>query len=139
MSVITGPSVKVLGADGLAGVRHQNVLSPSAVRFTPSTYTVTVAASALKGGTVGSAYSETIVGQGGTPPYTFSLDSGTLPAGTTLNAATGVISGTPTTAATYSFAIRATDTLGVSGALAFSIAIANAPGGSGSGSFGWVN
>ena len=43
----------------------------------------------------------------------FSLQSGTLPAGTTLNTSTGVISGTVTTSvATYAFTIRATDTDG---------------------------
>ena len=36
--------------------------------------------------------------QGGTPPYTWSLASGTLPAGLSLSATTGAIAGTPTTA-----------------------------------------
>lgn len=40
---------------------------------------------------------------------TYTLVSGTLPAGMTLNSSSGVISGTPTTEATYVFTIRATD------------------------------
>lgn len=38
---------------------------------------------------------------------TFSVVNGSLPPGTTLNASTGVISGTPSAAGTYSFTIRA--------------------------------
>jgi hypothetical protein len=45
---------------------------------------------------------------GGTTPYTWSLSSGTLPAGLTLSAA-GVISGTPTTPGTYTITVKVTD------------------------------
>ncbi len=45
---------------------------------------------------IGTPYSQTLVAIGGTPPFTWALTSGTLPAGLNLNASTGVISGTPT-------------------------------------------
>ncbi|HZC30152.1 MAG TPA: hypothetical protein VE261_01450 [Gaiellaceae bacterium] len=45
---------------------------------------VTIAASALQGGTVGVAYTATMSASGGTPPYTWSIVSGTLPAGLVL-------------------------------------------------------
>ena len=57
---------------------------------------------ALAGGTVGTAYSATLSATGGTSPYTWSLASGSLPAGLTLSSS-GVISGTPTAAATSFF------------------------------------
>jgi hypothetical protein len=47
---------------------------------------------------------------GGTAPYTFSVGSGTLPQGLNLNASTGAVTGTPTTAGT--FTIQVTDSLG---------------------------
>jgi len=53
-------------------------------------------ASPLPSGTVGTAYSQTFAASSGTPPYSWSVTSGTLPAGLTLSTA-GILSGTPTT------------------------------------------
>jgi len=50
--------------------------------------------------------------------------AGVLPAGLTLNAATGALTGTPTTAGAFSFTVRATDANGCSGERLFAIAIA---------------
>jgi large repetitive protein len=57
---------------------------------------------------VGSAYSMTLQALGGSPPYNWGLPSGSLPPGLTF-APGGVISGTPTSAGTYSFTIELTD------------------------------
>lgn len=48
----------------------------------------------------------------GTSPFTFSLAAGSLPAGLSLNATTGVISGTPTSSGSYSFTIQANNATG---------------------------
>src|ERR1035438_6004276 len=53
--------------------------------------TLSIATTSLPAGTVGTAYSATLTGLGGTPPYTWLLTSGTLPAGFSLSAG-GVIS-----------------------------------------------
>jgi hypothetical protein len=44
---------------------------------------------------IGVPYYCQLTGVGGRPPYTWSIGSGSLPAGLTLDSATGVISGTP--------------------------------------------
>src|SRR5487761_571795 len=54
-------------------------------------------------------YSQTNAADGGISPFTYSLASGSTPAGTSLNTATGTVSGTPTTAGTFSYSITATD------------------------------
>ena len=51
----------------------------------------------------------TAIGTGSDPTPTYGVASGTLPPGETLDAATGLLSGTPTTAGTYSFTIAASD------------------------------
>src|SRR5439155_10851615 len=64
--------------------------------------------SLLTAGTVGVSYSQNLTAAGGRAPYTWSLVSGTLPAGLTL-AAAGVIRGTPTAATTANFTVQVTD------------------------------
>ncbi len=72
---------------------------------------LSVTTSSLPGGTLGSAYSQTLAATGGITPYTWSVTTGTLPAGLTLNASTGVISGTPTGSLTgpINFTVTVTD------------------------------
>jgi hypothetical protein len=55
-----------------------------------------IATSTLPGAPIGAAYSQTLQAIGGTPPYAWSISSGTLPAGLTFAPATTVISGTAT-------------------------------------------
>ncbi len=59
---------------------------------------------------VGLAYAFTPTVSGGTAPYAFSLQSGTLPTGLSLNGATGEIAGTPTEDGSFpGLVIRVTD------------------------------
>jgi hypothetical protein len=88
--------------------------SPVQTKSVPLTITITsnqlaITTSTLAAGTDGAAYSQTLHASGGTPAYTWSITSGSLPAGLTLSASSGVISGTPTASGTYSFTALATD------------------------------
>ena len=72
---------------------------------------------------VGVAYSSALTATGGVAPYTFSISSGSLPPGLTLNASTGAITGTPTTAGTYSYTAKVTDSTGtITGSLTVTVA-----------------
>jgi len=70
---------------------------------------VQITTNSLPSAQVNTAYSTTLAASNGTTPYSWSITSGSLPAGLTLAAATGVISGTPTTAGTSSFTVKVTD------------------------------
>ena len=68
-----------------------------------------ISTATLPAASAGTAYSQTVGATGGTKPYRFALASGTLPAGLTLNAATGAITGTPTAVTTANFTVKVTD------------------------------
>ena len=62
----------------------------------------------LPDGTQGTAYRATLSASGGTPPYSWSVVSGTLPSGLNLSA-NGVIQGTPTASGLSSFTVQVRD------------------------------
>ncbi|WP_408663715.1 putative Ig domain-containing protein [Jatrophihabitans sp.] len=69
-------------------------------------------------GTVGVAKSLTMTASGGTAPYTWSATG--LPPGKTINASTGVISGAPTTAGSYTSTVTAKASTNATGSVSFS-------------------
>lgn len=69
---------------------------------------LSISTTSLGDETVGSFYSAQLQTSAGTAPITYSIASGSLPDGQTLNS-TGTISGTPTKAGTYVFTVSATD------------------------------
>jgi Putative Ig domain len=69
-----------------------------------------ITTTSLPDAAIGTAYSQTLQAAGGVPPLTWALASGTLPAGLTLNASTGTISGTPTTSGSSTFTVSASYT-----------------------------
>jgi hypothetical protein len=88
---------------------------------------VKVTTTALPAGRATIAYTATEQATGGSGSFTWTVTSGTLPAGLALNSTTGTISGTPTAAGTYPIAITATDAADASntGTVAYSLAIAD--------------
>ena len=73
-------------------------------------YPLGITTTSLSDGVAGIAYSQTLAATGGAVPYTWSLASGSLPTGLTLSSA-GVLSGTPSTAGTFSVSVKVTDTI----------------------------
>jgi hypothetical protein len=66
----------------------------------------TITTESLPNGAVGVVYDQTLTATGDTP-ITWSISVGALPTGLLINSATGKISGTPTTADTYNFTVKA--------------------------------
>jgi len=73
---------------------------------------VDITTTSLPNGTIKTAYSAVIKASGGCTPYKWAIASGALPAGITAKVSSTTTSlnlaGTPTTAATYSFAVKVT-------------------------------
>ena len=112
------PKVTLYGTGNYCGkVEHYFTISEN-VAAAPS-----ITTSSLSDGKVGEAYSHTLAATG-TAPITWSIDGG-LPAGLSLNADTGEISGTPTADGTAKFTVKATNSAG-SNTKELSITIAKA-------------
>ncbi len=71
-----------------------------------------VSTTAADFGVVGNAYTSTLATTGGTAPFTWTLFGGTLPAGLSLNAGSGVVSGTPTAVENPTATFTVTDSTG---------------------------
>src|SRR5205823_26583 len=86
---------------------------------------LTLSPASLPSATVNSPYSATLSATGGSGTYTFAVTSGGLPLGLTLNATTGLLSGTPTTSRTSTFAITGTDsnTAGLTGSQTYTLTV----------------
>jgi uncharacterized protein (TIGR03437 family) len=110
-------TVRGTDANGCAGTRNYTLVISSC----PA---ITLAPATLPAGTIGAAYNQTV---SASPPgsYTFAVTAGSLPAGLTLNPATGAITGAPATAGAASFTITATGAGGCTGSQAYTINVQN--------------
>ncbi|MGD0854851.1 MAG: putative Ig domain-containing protein [Dehalococcoidia bacterium] len=79
---------------------YGSACSASSCGITPAT---------LPSATVGTPYSTSLNAHGGITPYAWSITSGNLPAGLTLDSTLGVIKGVPTSPRLYSFTIQVDD------------------------------
>jgi hypothetical protein len=114
----TGDTATLYGTPTTAGSYTFSITVVSGSDSFTRGYTITIAAepitfvtTSLDSAEEGASYIDYFTVTGGTSPYTFSLISGALPSGLTLDAANGIIEGTPSsgTAGTYTFTIQATD------------------------------
>ncbi|MFN7996484.1 MAG: putative Ig domain-containing protein [Bryobacteraceae bacterium] len=85
-----------------------------------------ITTTSLPAGTVGVAYSATVAASGGTQPYTWSITAGSPPAGTSLNSASGTISGTPTSSGSFTFTVQVADSASNTATKQFTVSIAGA-------------
>jgi hypothetical protein len=93
-----------------SGSPAQTASQVLSIVISPAVLPLSITTTSLTNGTQSSAYGPvTLQATGGTAPYTWSLSSGTLPTGLSLNASNGQISGTPSTSGTFSFTVQVMD------------------------------
>jgi len=114
-------SGRALARNGAVTLDTNSVTRCGAAGQCPS---IVVNPATLPSGSIGIAYNQNIAGSGGMAPYSYSVSSGMLPTGLTLNPATGAITGAPTTIGTFNFSITAEDANGCLGTRSYSIGIA---------------
>ena len=78
---------------------------------TPSATAPDITTTSLNALVVGTSFSQSLAASGSSP-ISWSVSSGTLPSGLSLNTSTGTISGTPSAAGSYSFSITASNSAG---------------------------
>ena len=116
-----GTSFTVIATDsnGVSGQQSFSLMVDTAVMFT--------SAGSLSAAMQGIAYSQTPTAAGGFGSYTWSVAMGSsLPSWLSLNTSTGNLTGTPTGAANYSFALTVLDSSGSTATQTFSLT-ASAP------------
>jgi subtilase family serine protease len=91
--------------------------------------TVTVTNPGSRTGTVGTATSLQIQASDSSPAATLSYAASGLPTGLSINAGSGLISGTPTAAGTFNVTVTVTDNTGASGSASFTWTISPTGGG----------
>jgi hypothetical protein len=84
---------------------------------------ITLSPTSLPAATYDTRYSVTITASGGTAAYAYSVSAGSLPAGSTLDSATGVFSGTPTVTGSFTFTIKATDSNSLNGTQNYTLTV----------------
>lgn len=94
-------------------VDYGTTITYTTYAYSPPSYPPSGLDASLPGlGVVGIPYSDGVSATNMQYNGSYSVISGSLPAGISLNSATGAVTGTPTTAAAYNFTIRATNSYG---------------------------
>ncbi|MCC8999957.1 MAG: putative Ig domain-containing protein, partial [Candidatus Contendobacter sp.] len=93
---------------------------------------LTISTTTLAGATTGTFYTALLQAAGGKTPYAWSLLSGVLPGGISLNSSTGVLSGTPSAPGTFNFVVQVKDSAGATALANFALVVTQPGGGGGS-------
>jgi large repetitive protein len=106
-------TAKVTDSSSLSATQSFSIVTTS---ITPLT---------LPSASLNTAYSQALTFNGGTAPVSWTISSGTPPAGFTLDPSTGILSGTPTAAGSSTFTVTATDAKSLSVSQTYTLVTSN--------------
>ncbi|MBI3682288.1 MAG: putative Ig domain-containing protein [Acidobacteria bacterium] len=129
LGVVVNPNGVISGTPVAAGLFNftvvvtdsQNATATKALAMTvvPG---LSITTTSLPAATAGVQYAQTLAATGGQAPYSWSLTSGSLPSGLTLNAS-GVISGTPQAAGSFNLTVQVADSRAAVASLALTLVV----------------
>jgi hypothetical protein len=126
--VITGtPTATGAGSITVQVIDRWGVTATGSVTITINEALLIITTTWVPDGNVNASYSETLAAIGGTTPYTWSITSGNMPAGLSLDSSSGAIAGTPTAAGTSDFTVQVADNDGATTTADLSITIRAEP------------
>ncbi len=114
---VSGSFTVTVQATAIAGGSTSKALA-----LTVNAAPLVTTASPLNAATQNSSYAIALSNSGGTPAFTWSLTAGTLPSSITL-ASNGLLSGTPTATGTTTFTAQVTDAVGATANKAFALTV----------------
>jgi hypothetical protein len=129
---VVNAGAEIVGALDIAVGNIPQTGSPSyslsvTIVVTQSVSGLSISPTSLPDGQLGMIYNQALSVSNGNPPYSWSVSSGALPDGLSLNPAAGTITGTPLAAGNFNFTVRVTDSSDSAAGLALSINVPPLP------------
>lgn len=114
VATINGTGLATAGNPGSTTISATLGTVTGSTTLTVQSTPLTILTTSLPDGHLNVTYTATLSASGAVAPYTWSINSGTLPTGLSLASSTGIISGTPTSTGTFNFTVRVTAANGAS-------------------------
>lgn len=122
-NVVTGTvGQSALGASSGGGFSVQGGFWQGATSACPA---IAITPGALPNGQLAQLYNQQLTQTGGIAPLTWSISVGALPNNLTLNASTGLLSGTATISGSFNFTVKVTDANGCTGIQPYTLTISS--------------
>ncbi|TAG06387.1 MAG: choice-of-anchor D domain-containing protein, partial [Cytophagia bacterium] len=136
LGLTLSPAGVISGTPTTIGTLNVNITATDANGCNGSTFylitvnaactAITITPTTLNAGIIGTFYNQTLTSTGGTAPYSYTVTTGTLPTGLTLDAS-GSITGTTTAIGSSTFSVRVVDAIGCIGTANYTVVVNPVP------------